>query len=62
MDSDATTASPTRRKRDAGRVSDERPWWDTFPGWGVVGAAAFGRGLQSGPGLGAVTWHVAPDS
>ena len=39
MDSDATTASPTRRKRDAGRVSDERPWWDTFPWWGVVIAA-----------------------
>ena len=39
MDSDATTASPTRRKRDAGRVSDERPWWDTFPWWGLVVAA-----------------------
>ena len=39
MDSDATTASPTRRKRDAGRVSAERPWWDTFPWWGVVIAA-----------------------
>ena len=28
----------------------------------LFGEEAFGLGLQSGPGLGAVTWHVAPDS
>ncbi len=22
--------------RDRSRVSDERPWWDTFPWWGVI--------------------------
>ena len=27
----------------------------------LFGEEAFGLGLQSGPGLGAVTWHVAPD-
>jgi polar amino acid transport system permease protein len=42
MDSDERTASSDHPEvahlpqRKAVRVRDERPWWDTFPWWGVI--------------------------